>query len=71
MILIKVPALRDRITDTPLLVDKFLDDIAGEYGSKKKEIDEDALKLLQKHKWTGNIRELRNVVVRLIIMSGR
>ncbi|MEM9855895.1 MAG: sigma-54 dependent transcriptional regulator [Bacteroidota bacterium] len=71
VILIKVPALRDRITDTPLLVDKFLDDIAGEYGSKKKEIDEDALKLLQKHKWTGNIRELRNVVERLIIMSGR
>ncbi|MEM6522930.1 MAG: sigma-54 dependent transcriptional regulator [Bacteroidota bacterium] len=70
VILIKVPALRDRITDIPLLVDKFLDDIAVEYGSKKKEINPEAIELLQKHKWTGNIRELRNVVERLIIMSG-
>ncbi|MEM7110116.1 MAG: sigma-54 dependent transcriptional regulator [Bacteroidota bacterium] len=70
VILIKVPALRDRIADVPLLVEKFLDDIAAEYGSKKKDIDDDAISLLQKHKWTGNIRELRNVVERLIIMSG-
>ena len=70
VILIKVPALRDRASDIPLLVDRFLEDIATEYGSKKKEIDLSAVELLQKHNWTGNIRELRNVVERLIIMSG-
>ncbi|MEM9859544.1 MAG: sigma-54 dependent transcriptional regulator [Bacteroidota bacterium] len=71
VILIKVPALRDRANDIPLLIDRFLEDIAAEYGSKKKEIDPAAVELLQKHNWTGNIRELRNVVERLIIMSGR
>ncbi|MEM9388964.1 MAG: sigma-54 dependent transcriptional regulator [Bacteroidota bacterium] len=70
VILIKVPALRDRANDIPLLIDRFLEDIAAEYGSKKKEIDPAAVELLQKHNWTGNIRELRNVVERLIIMSG-
>ncbi|UII26618.1 sigma-54 dependent transcriptional regulator [Fulvivirga maritima] len=69
VILIKVPALRDRKDDIPLLVDKFLNDIAAEYGSKPKEISAEAITLLQSHAWTGNIRELRNVVERLIIMS--
>jgi len=69
VIVIKVPSLNDRTDDIPLLVDKFLEDISKEYGSKKKEIKTEALGLLQKYNWTGNIRELRNVVERLIIMS--
>ncbi|WP_375561705.1 sigma-54-dependent transcriptional regulator [Bernardetia sp. OM2101] len=71
VILIKVPALNDRRDDIPLLVEHFLDQIATEYGESKKKIDAAALKELQKHDWTGNIRELRNVVERLIIMSGK
>lgn len=69
VIVVKVPALNDRTDDIPLLVDKFLDDIAEEYGSKKKAIHPDALKALQSYNWTGNIRELRNVVERLVIMA--
>jgi len=69
VILIKVPGLNERRDDIPLLVDKFLDDIAEEYGAKKKSIDIKALTALQNHNWTGNIRELRNVVERLVIMS--
>ena len=62
--------MKDRIEDIPLLVDKFLGDIAAEYGSAKKEITDKAIKELQKLPWTGNIRELRNVTERLIIMCG-
>jgi DNA-binding NtrC family response regulator len=69
VILIKVPSLNDRVDDITLLVDKFLNDIANDYGTRKKEIKEEAIELLQKNDWTGNIRELRNVVERLIIMS--
>lgn len=69
VIVVKVPSLNDRTGDIPMLIEKFLNDIANEYGSKKKEIEKDALALMQKHNWTGNIRELRNVVERLIIMS--
>ncbi|ELR69560.1 Sigma-54 dependent transcriptional regulator/response regulator [Fulvivirga imtechensis AK7] len=71
VILIKVPALRDRKDDIPLLVERFLSDIAAEYGIKPKSISDKAVELLQKHEWTGNIRELRNVVERLVIMSGQ
>lgn len=70
VIVIKVPALRDRKDDIPLLVEKFLDDIASEYGSKPKSISSGAIKKLQNYDWSGNIRELRNVVERLIILSG-
>jgi two-component system nitrogen regulation response regulator NtrX len=70
VIVIKVPALNDRKDDIPLLVDKFLHDIADEYGAKKKSIQAKALAQLKDHNWTGNIRELRNVVERLVIMSG-
>ena len=70
VILIKVPPLRDRKDDIPLLIEHFLESIANEYGSKKKAINKPAVALLQKHSWTGNIRELRNVVERLVIMSG-
>jgi two-component system, NtrC family, nitrogen regulation response regulator NtrX len=69
VIVVKVPALNERTGDIPLLVDKFLDDIAEEYGSKKKAIHPDALTALQSYNWTGNIRELRNVVERLVIMA--
>jgi transcriptional regulator with GAF, ATPase, and Fis domain len=70
VILIQVPALKDRKEDIPLLVDKFLQDIANEYGNKKKAIDDKAIEELQKYDWSGNIRELRNVTERLVIMSG-
>ena len=71
VILIHVPSLNERRDDIPLLVDKFLEDIATEYGQAKKTIDKKALEALQQHNWTGNIRELRNVVERLIILSGK
>jgi len=69
VIVLNVPALKDRKDDIPLLVDKFLSDIAKEYGNKKKDINKEAISQLQLHDWSGNIRELRNVVERLIIMS--
>jgi DNA-binding NtrC family response regulator len=71
VIIIHVPSLNERKDDIPLLVDRFLSDICSEYGVAKKSIDDEALKLLQDYNWTGNIRELRNVVERLIILSGK
>ncbi|NCI47094.1 sigma-54-dependent transcriptional regulator [Sediminibacterium soli] len=68
---IHVPSLNNRRTDIPLLVDKFLGDIAEDYGQAKKAIDKKALEALKEHNWTGNIRELRNVVERLVILSGK
>jgi len=70
VILIHVPQLKDRTADIPLLVDKFLDDISREYGSKKSSIEDNALETLKTFDWTGNIRELRNVMERLVIMCG-
>ena len=70
VILISVPPLSERTDDIPLLTDKFLHDIAAEYGSAPKKITDKAIKELQKFPWTGNIRELRNVVERLVIMCG-
>ena len=70
VILIHVPSLNERKSDIPLLCDYFLDNICGEYGMARKEITQDGLELLQKRNWTGNIRELRNIVERLVIMSG-
>jgi two-component system, NtrC family, nitrogen regulation response regulator NtrX len=69
VIVIKVPTLNERPDDIPVLVEKFLNDTAEEQGSKKKRINAKAIKALQQHNWTGNIRELRNVVERLVIMS--
>ncbi|MEP0367709.1 MAG: sigma-54 dependent transcriptional regulator [Cyclobacteriaceae bacterium] len=69
VMIIQVPALRDRASDIPLLVDHFLDQISNEYGTTKKQVDPSALKKLSQYKWTGNIRELRNIVERLVIMS--
>jgi two-component system, NtrC family, nitrogen regulation response regulator NtrX len=71
VIKIHVPSLNERLDDIPLLVDKFLADIASDYGQSKKIIEKDALELLQKNEWTGNIRELRNVIERLVILSGK
>lgn len=69
VILIKVPALNDRREDIPLLVEFFANKISKEQGSTKKEFSKDAIALLQKYDWTGNIRELRNVVERLLILG--
>jgi DNA-binding NtrC family response regulator len=71
VILIHVPSLNERRDDIPLLVEKFLADIAEEYGQAVKSIAKKAMDALQKHDWTGNIRELRNVVERLVILSGK
>lgn len=70
VILIKVPALKDRKEDIGLLVEKFLFDIAEDYGTKPKAISKDAIKKLHDYDWSGNIRELRNVTERLVIMGG-
>ena len=70
VILIEVPALNDRSEDIPLLVDFFAEKIAQEQGNAKKIFNAEAVTLLQKYDWTGNIRELRNVVERLIILGG-
>jgi transcriptional regulator with GAF, ATPase, and Fis domain len=71
VILVHVPSLNDRREDIPLLVDQFLADICTEYGIAKKTIDKPALDELKEYNWTGNIRELRNVVERLVILSGK
>jgi two-component system, NtrC family, nitrogen regulation response regulator NtrX len=71
VIVIKVPTLKERLEDIPALVSKFLVDVAEESKSKPKSITDKALGELAKHAWTGNIRELRNVVERLVIMSGQ
>lgn len=71
VILIHVPSLNERSDDIPLLVNKFLEDIAEDYGQTKKEIEPVAMDALQNYNWTGNIRELRNVVERLVILSGK
>lgn len=69
VILIHVPPLKERIEDIPLLVDKFLQDIAADYHAPAKKITPEAVDVLKTLEWTGNIRELRNVVERLVIMS--
>ena len=71
VILIHVPSLNERRDDIPRLVNAFLSEICEDYGVAKKEMSDDALKALQEYNWTGNIRELRNVVERLIILSGK
>ena len=71
VIVVHVPSLNERREDIPLLVETFLSDICKDYGMATKTIADDALRLLQNYNWTGNIRELRNVVERLIILSGK
>ncbi|RYZ29911.1 MAG: sigma-54-dependent Fis family transcriptional regulator [Chitinophagaceae bacterium] len=71
VILVHVPSLNERRADIPLLVHNFLKEICEDYGVAIKEIDPDAMTALQEYNWTGNIRELRNVVERLVILSGK
>jgi two-component system, NtrC family, nitrogen regulation response regulator NtrX len=71
VILIHVPPLNERRDDVPLLIEKFLQDIAEEYGTASKPIQPEAVEFLKDLNWTGNIRELHNVVERLVIMSDR
>lgn len=66
---IHVPPLRDRLEDIPALADHFIAAICNEYGRPAKKITDSAIKALQKGSWTGNIREFRNVIERLIILS--
>lgn len=70
VILIHVPTLNDRADDIPMIADKFLTEICEENGLSPKKFSEDAYNALKEVNWTGNIRELRNVVERLIILSG-
>lgn len=67
---IHVPDLKDRKEDIPLLVNHFVQQICAEQGWKVKSINDEAIQALQQHNWPGNIRELRNVIERLIILSG-
>jgi two-component system, NtrC family, nitrogen regulation response regulator NtrX len=69
VILIKVPSLNDRREDIPLLIEHFTRKIAEEQGTAQKTFSKGAIKLLQEYDWTGNIRELRNVIERLIILG--
>ncbi len=71
VILVKVPSLNDRREDIPMLVEYFSQKIASEQGSPVKTFSSKAIKQLQQYDWTGNIRELRNVVERLIILGGK
>ena len=70
VIVITVPSLDERKEDIPLLVDYFITQICSETGMPRRDVDPDAMKLLIGKTWTGNIRELRNVVERLLILSG-
>jgi len=69
VIIINVPPLRERKSDIPLLVDHFSELIAGQHGNSKRAFTKGALNLLSSYEWTGNIRELRNVVERLLILG--
>ncbi|WP_281237689.1 sigma-54-dependent transcriptional regulator [Flavobacterium praedii] len=70
VILINVPSLNDRRTDIPALIEHFASKIAEEHGNTVKNFSKKAIVLLQEYDWTGNIRELRNVIERLIILGG-
>jgi len=70
VILIKVPSLNDRRADIPVLIEHFVKKITDEQGTSVKLFSKSAIELLQAYDWTGNIRELRNVIERLIILGG-
>ena len=71
VIIIKVPSLNDRLEDIPLLVDYFNKQISGEYNMAPKDFKQEAIEELQKINWTGNVREFRNVLERLIILCDK
>ena len=70
VIVIKVPSLDERKSDIPLLVNHFIGQITAETGLARREVAPEAMQMLIDKSWTGNIRELRNVVERLLILSG-
>ena len=70
VIIINVPPLRDRLDDIPELVGYFVDSISSEMGKVAPTFTQDAIEELQKYRWTGNIRELHNVIERLVILCG-
>ena len=70
VIVIQVPSLDDRKDDIPILIDYFVNQICAESGMQAKVFSKEAIELLQQKTWTGNIRELRNVVERLLILGG-
>ena len=70
VIVMNVPTLNERSDDIPLLVEYFINQICAETGMQKRKVDAEAMKLLVNKNWTGNIRELRNVVERLLILAG-
>ncbi len=70
VIVLHVPSLDERKDDIPLLVNYFIDQVSNESGMQPKSISDEAMKMLQNRSWTGNIRELRNVVERLMILGG-
>lgn len=69
VVVVRVPALRDRAGDIPLLIDHFIRQLSAEYGMSEKPVEADALESLCAMQWSGNIRELRNVIERLMILS--
>ncbi|MGI8892170.1 MAG: sigma-54-dependent transcriptional regulator [Bacteroidia bacterium] len=69
VIVIDVPSLKERMDDIPMLANHFIKDICQDYGMTMKELSDDAIKELQKREWSGNIRELRNVIERLVILG--
>lgn len=71
VILIHVPSLQERLEDIPELCEYFIKEISKSYGKAPKKISKEAVKLLQQKKWTGNIRELRNIIERLLILSDK
>lgn len=71
VIIIHVPSLNERKEDIPLLAEHFLKQVADEYGQAIKGIEKPAIEALQQHNWSGNIREFRNVMERLVILSGK
>jgi len=71
VIIIQVPALNDRIEDVPILAQHFLSLVCNEYGIPVKSIDKEAIEILKQINWTGNIREFRNVIERLVILSDK
>ncbi len=70
VIVINVPTLDERKGDIPLLVEHFMEQVCSETGMQPREVEPEAMQMLVDKTWTGNIRELRNVVERLLILSG-
>jgi two-component system nitrogen regulation response regulator NtrX len=71
VILIHVPSLDQRKEDIPILANYFIEQLCGEYGQQPKEITPEAIEMLSQRSWSGNIREFRNVIERLIILGGK